>query len=75
VLRAARQELTLPILAIGGINAARIPEAIQSGADGVALISAVMAARDPAAAAAELLGAWEGTRVRRCPGTPDRLSS
>jgi thiamine-phosphate pyrophosphorylase len=58
VLRAAREDVTAPILAIGGINAARIPEVIGAGADGAALISAVVAAADPAAAARELLRAW-----------------
>ncbi|MFB3817334.1 MAG: thiamine phosphate synthase [Candidatus Methylomirabilales bacterium] len=72
VLRAAREALSIPILAIGGITAARIPEAIQAGADGVALISAVMGAPDPAAAAGELMAAWNGTRALGHSGTPER---
>jgi thiamine-phosphate pyrophosphorylase len=60
VLRQVRAATALPILAIGGINAARIPEVLAAGADGVAVISAVMASPDPGAAAAELLAAWRG---------------
>ena len=44
----------LPIVAIGGITAARIPEVRAAGADSVAVISAVAAAPDPEAAAREL---------------------
>ena len=57
VVRQARSITSLPILAIGGINPLRIPEVMAAGADGVAVISAVMAASDPAAAASELLAA------------------
>ncbi|HEY8486961.1 MAG TPA: hypothetical protein VIL11_06150, partial [Limnochordales bacterium] len=40
--------------AISGITAANAPLAIQAGADGVAVISAVMAAPDPEAATRQL---------------------
>jgi thiamine-phosphate pyrophosphorylase len=57
VLPQARAICRLPILAIGGVNATRVPEVIHAGADGVAVISAVLAAPDPAAATRELLEA------------------
>jgi thiamine-phosphate pyrophosphorylase len=57
ILRQARDICSLPILAIGGITASQVPEIVQAGADGVAAISAVLAAPDPAAATRELLGA------------------
>lgn len=41
----------LPLVAIGGIDATNAADAIKAGADGVAVISAIMAARDPGAAA------------------------
>jgi len=66
VLRQARATTSLPILAIGGINSMRIPEVMAAGADGVSVISAVMAAPDPGAAAGELLAAWR--RATRQPG-------
>jgi len=57
LLQQARAATTLPVLAIGGINPARVPEVMAAGADGVAVISAVMAAPDFGAAASELLAA------------------
>ncbi len=44
----------VPVVAIGGINSSNIDEVIAAGADAVAVISAVCAADDPRAAAAEL---------------------
>jgi len=58
VLQDARVASSLPILAIGGIKKAQVRDVIAAGADGVAAISAVMAAPDPASAASELLAAW-----------------
>jgi thiamine-phosphate pyrophosphorylase len=55
IVRQARAITSLPILAIGGIDAVRIPEVMAAGADGVGVISAVMAAPNPGAATAELL--------------------
>ena len=55
ILKQAREMCPLPILAIGGINATRVPEVVQAGADGVAAISAVLAAPDPGTATRELL--------------------
>jgi len=45
-LRAIRQNVKLPILAVGGINAENARSVIDSGADGIAVISAVLAATD-----------------------------
>lgn len=44
----------LPVGAIAGINAQRAGEVVAVGADGVAVISAIFAASDPAAATREL---------------------
>ncbi len=57
LLREARATTGLPILAIGGIQVTRVPEVITAGADGIAVISAVMAAPDPGQAAAALVAA------------------
>ncbi len=62
-LRQARAAAPLPILAIGGINQARISDVMAAGADGVAVISAVMGAPDPGAAASELLAAVAASRA------------
>lgn len=40
----------VPVIAIGSITAARIPEVMAAGAHGVAVLSAVVAAEDPRAA-------------------------
>jgi thiamine-phosphate pyrophosphorylase len=45
----------LPVLAIGGVTADRIPELLEAGAYGIAVVGAIALARDPAAAARELL--------------------
>jgi thiamine-phosphate pyrophosphorylase len=50
----ARGLTALPLVAIGGIDATNAADAIRAGADGVAVVSAVMAACDPQAAAALL---------------------
>ena len=62
ILRRARAFCPLPILAIGGIGPEQVPEVMAAGADGVAAISAVLRAADPAAAAAEILSAVQSHR-------------
>jgi thiamine-phosphate pyrophosphorylase len=54
-LRRACAASALPVFAIGGVSAGRIPDLLAAGAKGVALISAILAAAAPAAAAADLL--------------------
>lgn len=51
-------ELGRPVIAIGGITPARAAEARRAGAWGIAAISAVWEAPDPAAAALAMLAAW-----------------
>jgi thiamine-phosphate pyrophosphorylase len=45
---------SLPVVAIGGINHSNAPEAFQSGADGVSVISAVFGAKNIKKSSAEL---------------------
>jgi thiamine-phosphate pyrophosphorylase len=47
----------IPVIAIAGVTAARVPEAVAAGAAGVAVVGAVFSAPDPAVATAELLAA------------------
>jgi len=54
-LRKIRGKTRLPILAIGGISAANSADVIASGADGIAVISAITAAQDPLKAATEII--------------------
>ena len=59
-LRAAKQALTIPVLAIGGIKAHNLDQVARAGADGFAVISAILADADPEAASRRLLEAWQG---------------
>jgi thiamine-phosphate pyrophosphorylase len=61
-LRAVRSRTSLPILAVGGITAARVEEVVAAGADGVAVMSAVLDAQDPAKVAREIADAVERGR-------------
>jgi thiamine-phosphate pyrophosphorylase len=45
----------VPVLAIGGIKSEQVPEVLVTGAQGIAVISAISTAPDPAAAARDLL--------------------
>ncbi len=54
-LRAIRRAVGVPLVAIGGLHRGNVGEAIRCGADGVAVVSAIAAAADPAAAARDLL--------------------
>jgi len=50
-LREIRKAVRLPLVGIGGLNRQNCAEVIRSGADGVAVVSAIVAADDPEAAA------------------------
>lgn len=54
-VRAIRESVQLPLVGIGGISAANAADVIQHGADGVAVVSAIVAARCPETSARELL--------------------
>jgi thiamine-phosphate pyrophosphorylase len=53
----------LPLVAIGGLDAGNLGPAITAGADGIAVVSAIMAAPDPAAASRELAAAIAAART------------
>ena len=53
-LRALRAATKLPLVAIGGLHAGNARDVVRAGADGLAVVSAIVAADDPRAAAAEL---------------------
>jgi thiamine-phosphate pyrophosphorylase len=53
-LRQIRASVDLPLVGIGGLNAGNAAEAIRHGADGVAVVSAIVSADDPEKAAREL---------------------
>jgi len=55
-----RQQVGLPSVAIGGINAGNAAQLRGTGIDGLAVVSAICAADDPTAAARELRQAYSG---------------
>jgi thiamine-phosphate pyrophosphorylase len=60
-LRAIVAECPVPVIAIGSITAPRVAEVLDTGAHGVAVISAITCAADPEVAArefAEAIGDW-----------------
>jgi thiamine-phosphate pyrophosphorylase len=64
-LREICDATSLPVVGIGGIDASNARKVLETGAAGVAVVSAVAAAPDPAAATRELVAAIRGTT-----GTP-----
>ena len=54
-LRSIRSEVNLPLVGIGGLNADNAAAVIYNGADGVAVVSAIVAADDPEAATRDLI--------------------
>ena len=64
LLAEARRRVSLPLVGIGGVNAANLGEAVRAGADSVAVVSAVFGAPDPARATRELLAAIAAARAK-----------
>ena len=54
-LRALCREVSLSILAIGGVTSQNVREVMEAGCSGVAVISAISEAEDPGAAASSLV--------------------
>lgn len=53
-IRKIRQQTSIPLVAIGGISNANAAQVIQAGANGIAVVSAIMSATAPDQAAKEL---------------------
>jgi len=56
-IAAITEQVDIPVVGIGGITASGAPAVIEAGAAGVAVVSAIMAARDPQVATRELRAA------------------
>lgn len=63
-IAAVAAAVDVPVIAIGGVTAARVPELLAAGAHGIAVIGAVWDADDPGSATTELLQALDSARVR-----------
>ncbi len=61
-LAAVRALTQLPLVAIGGIDALNAGDAVRAGADGIAVVSAIVAAADPETASRQLRRALEAAR-------------
>lgn len=61
-LREIRKAVRLPLVGIGGLNQDNAADVIRNGADGVAVVSAIVAASDPEAAARALKHVIEKTK-------------
>lgn len=70
--KALRARVDLPAVAIAGIDAANAARVVAAGADGVAVISAICAARDPRAAARGVAAAVASGRAARSRHKPER---
>jgi thiamine-phosphate pyrophosphorylase len=64
-LAAVRAATSLPIVAIGGIDRANAADVIATGADGIAVVSAICAAADAGEATRHLAGLVAGAKRRR----------
>jgi thiamine-phosphate pyrophosphorylase len=64
-IAAVAAAVDVPVIAIGGVSAACVPELLAAGASGVAVVGAVSAAADPARATAELLTELARARFAR----------
>lgn len=58
-IRRVASAVSVPVIAIGGVTAARVPALRAAGAYGVAVVGAISLAADPARATAELLAALD----------------
>jgi thiamine-phosphate pyrophosphorylase len=62
LIRLIKTATTLPVVAVGGINANNVARVVHAGADGVAVVSAVMSAEDIAGAVRELIRRFDEAR-------------
>ncbi len=65
VLGVIRRAVRIPLVGIGGINYTNGGDVISAGADGVAVVSAIIASPDPGAAAQALRSAIDQARCAR----------
>ncbi|WP_035104240.1 thiamine phosphate synthase [Desulfohalovibrio reitneri] len=64
-LASVRGVTSLPLVAIGGLGRLNAAGAVEAGADGVAVVSAICSAQSPRRAAAELLAEVDAAVARR----------
>ena len=62
-LAAVRKQTMLPLIAIGGIDLRNVADAVRAGADGIAVVRAIMAADDPEVASRTLRAAIDAAKA------------
>ena len=62
-LQEIRKAVRLPLVGIGGLSRDNAAEVVRSGADGIAVVSAIVAADDPELAARELKDVIDGAKT------------
>lgn len=62
-LKRVKGGVSIPVYAIGGIKSGNIKQILCTGTDGVALISAIIGAKEPKKAAEEIIKELQGFRV------------
>jgi thiamine-phosphate pyrophosphorylase len=65
ILREIRRKVSVPVIAVGGINTHNVRDVIAAGADGVAVISAVVGSPDIAKAARDIRALVSAAREAR----------
>jgi thiamine-phosphate pyrophosphorylase len=65
VLRGVRRAVRIPLVGIGGINDSNAGDVISAGADGVAVVSAIVASSDPGEAARAIRSTIDEVRSGR----------
>jgi thiamine-phosphate pyrophosphorylase len=65
VLRQIREAVRIPVIAIGGIDRNNVRDVLLAGADGIAVISAVVGQKDVVAAAKEMKGIITEAKQKR----------
>jgi thiamine-phosphate pyrophosphorylase len=71
-VQAIREAVDLPFVGIGGVDAGNAADVVAAGADGVAVVSAIVAAEDPTAATRALGEAVEAGRERAAQSEAER---
>ena len=72
LVKQVSSEVVIPVIGIGGIDAIRAADVVSAGAQGVAVIGAILRAEDPERAAAELRAAIEEAGPAQAAGSIER---
>ncbi len=71
LVQVVAEEVSVPVLAIGGINQENVASVIRAGASGIAVISAISGSPDPETAASvlksQMLEAWTQVEAKESP--------